>query len=78
MLDQAQVLYHLGVQQADRVARGRVAKARVEFLGDCGSAKYGSALEDAYRKPGPGEVTGAGEAVMAPAYNHHIEARGGA
>jgi hypothetical protein len=35
----------------------------------------GTALEDAHGEPRPGEVTGAGEAVMAAAYDHHIEAR---
>ncbi len=42
VLDQPQVVDHLGVQQADRVARGGVAEAGVEFLGDGGAAEYAS------------------------------------
>ena len=74
MLDQAQVLYHLGVQQADRVAGGRVAEAGVEFLGDRGATEDGTALEYAHGEPRLGEVAGAGEAVVAAADDDHIEA----
>ena len=73
VFDQAQVLYDLGIQQADGVARGGVAKAGVEFLGDGSAAEDRTALEDAHGEARPGEITGAGEAVMAPADYHHIE-----
>ena len=74
MLGEAQVADHLGVQQADRVARGGVAEAGVEFLGDGGAAEDGAALEDAHGEAGFGEVAGAGEAVVAAADDDHIEA----
>ena len=74
MLDQAQVVDDLGVQQADRVARGGVAEAGVEFLGDGGAAEYRTAFEYAHPEAAFGEVTGAGEAVVAAADDDHIEA----
>ena len=74
MLDQAQVADDLGVQQADRVTRGGVAEAGVEFLGHGGAAQDGAALEYADPEAAFGEVAGAGEAVVAAADDDHIEA----
>ena len=64
-LDEPQVADHLGVQQADRVARGRVAEARMELLGDGGAADDTAPLDDAHLEAGSGEVAGAGQAVVA-------------
>jgi hypothetical protein len=46
----------------------------VKFLGDCRAAEYRAALEYACGKARFGEITGAGEAVMATAHDDDIEA----
>jgi hypothetical protein len=46
-----QVADHLGVQQAHRVARERVAEARVELLGDGGAADHVAAFEQRDLEP---------------------------
>ena len=74
MLGEPQIADHLRVQQADRVAGGGVAEAGVEFLGDGRAAQDAAAFEDAHGEAGFGQVTGAGEAVVAAAHDHHIEA----
>ena len=48
VLDKPQVADHLGVQQADRVARGRIAEAGVELLGHCGAADDAAPLDDVH------------------------------
>ena len=50
----------------------------MEFLGDGGAAEDGAALEYADGKARFGEVTGAGEAVVAAADDDDIEAGLGA
>ena len=72
---EVQVARDLRVEQADRVARRRVAEARVELLGDRGAAHDGPALDDAHRKPGGGQVRGADEPVVAAAEDDRVEPR---
>ena len=74
MLGQAQIPDDLRVQQAHRVAGGGVAESGVEFLGDGGAAEDGAAFEYADGEAGFGEITRAGEAVVATADDDHIEA----
>ncbi len=72
MLGKMQVAQHLRVQQAHRVAGRGVAKSGVEFLGDRGAADEVAALEDQDLPAGPGEVAGAGEAIVAGAYDDDV------
>jgi len=65
---------HLGIQQADRVARGRIAKARMEFFGNCGPADDAPALENRHLQPAGGEIARAGEAIVAAADDHGVVA----
>ena len=51
MLLQAQIPDHLGVEQADGVAGGGIAKPRVEFLGDGGAAEHAAAFENPHAEP---------------------------
>ena len=72
MIGQAHVGNHLGLQQADCVARDRVSKTGVEFLGYGCSAHDIAALDDAHFHARTGEVEGADKAVMAAADDHGI------
>ncbi len=62
---QTQILLDPGMQQADGVARRRVAEAGMEFLGDGGASGHAAALVERDVQAGGGEVRGAGEAVVA-------------
>ena len=64
---------HPGIEQAHGVAGGRVAEARVELLGDGRPADHPPALEHGHPQPRPGEVTGAGEAVVTAADDQGVE-----
>jgi hypothetical protein len=57
----------LGIQQADRVAGGRVAKARMELLRHGGPADHRPALQHHNLQSGAGQVEGADKAVMTAA-----------
>ena len=74
MLREPEIADHPRVEQADRVARGRVAKAGMEFLGDRGAAHDVAAFGDAHREARGGEIRGAGEAVVAAADDDGVEA----
>ncbi len=53
------------MQQAHGVTGGGVAEAGVEFLGNRGAADDVPPLEKRHGKTGPGEVSGAGQAIVA-------------
>ena len=63
----------LRVEQADRIARRRISKSRMEFLGDRGATDDRTALEDAHRCPAGSEIGGADEAVVAAADDDDVE-----
>ena len=56
---------HLRMQQADRVARGRVAKAGKEFFGDGGAADHAAPFEYAHLEASCREIARADETVVA-------------
>ena len=60
------------VQQADGVARHRVAEAGMELLRDRRPADHRAALEDAHPESGPREVEGAHQPVVSAADDHRI------
>jgi hypothetical protein len=70
---------HLGndflLQQADRVTRNRVTKARMEFLGDGGAPYCTMTLEHAHRAPSTGEIEGTDQTVMPPADDDDVKIR---
>jgi hypothetical protein len=68
-----QIPAHTRIEQADRVARRRVAKARMEVLGDRGAAQHGAALEHADVLSRAREIRGADEAVMSAADDDGVE-----
>src|SRR5665213_935060 len=70
---QLQVTDHRRIEQRDRIARRRIAKARVELLGDGGATHDGAALDDAHRLPRSSEVGRAHEPVMAATDDDGIE-----
>ena len=74
VLGEPQVADDLRMQQADRVTRGRIAEARMEFLGDGGAAEDAATLEHRHRESGRGEVAGADQAVVAAADDDGIVA----
>src|SRR5690606_18573586 len=55
------------LQQADRIARHRVAEAGMELLGHGGTADARMTLEHDDTKPRPGEIRRADEAVVTAA-----------
>ena len=67
VLGEPQIADHLRVQQAHGVARGRVAKAGMEFLGHRGAADDAAPLEHAHLQARRREIARAGEAVVARA-----------
>jgi hypothetical protein len=77
VLVQPHVPDDLGVEQADRVGRGRVAKSRMEFLGDRGAADDVAPLEKRDLETLGGEVISADEAVMACADDEDVGVGGG-
>ena len=76
VLGEPEIADHLRVQEADRVARGRIAEARVEFLGDRRAAEHAAPLEHADLEPALGEIRGAHEAVVSAADEDGVEAAG--
>ncbi len=58
---------HFGLQQRNRVRRDRVAKARMELLGDRRAADDAAAFEHEHLEAGLREVRGADKAVVAGA-----------
>ena len=77
MFGEAQLADHLRLEQAHGVARGRVAKARRELLGDGGAADDAATLENPHPQARLGEVTGTDEAVVTGADDERIEIGGG-
>jgi hypothetical protein len=61
-----------GLEQADGVARHRIAEAGVELLRNCRSADVGMRFADADSHPGPTEIPGADQAVVAAADDHRV------
>ncbi len=74
-LVQAHVGDHLRVQQADRVARRRVAEARVELFRHRRTADDRPALEHAHGHPGARQVEGADEAIVPAADDDGVQTR---
>jgi hypothetical protein len=68
----AQVADDLRVQEADGVAGERVPESRMEFLGHSGPTDHVAPLEHGDPESGPGEVTGAGQAVVAGADDEDV------
>ena len=66
MLVEPHVADHLGIEQADRVARGRIAEARMEFLGHRRPADHGARLEHRHLQPARGEIEGADQRCYGP------------
>ena len=54
-----------GMEQADRVGRDRVAKARMELLGDRGAADDRVLLEHQHAQTRAGEIGRASQAIVA-------------
>ena len=52
MLRKPQIADHVRVEQAHRVARRRIPKTGVKFLGDSGAAHDVTPLDNAYRRAG--------------------------
>ncbi len=61
-----------GLEQAHRVARGRIAKAGKEFVGDRGAADDVGGLEDRDLQALPRQIISAGEPVMAGADDDRV------
>src|SRR5690606_2813363 len=69
---QVQVGDDPGIEQADRVAGGGVAEARVELLGDRGTADDAPAFQHPRLQPGRGEVRRAYQAVVTTADDQDV------
>jgi len=67
MLGEPQLADHLGIEEAHRIGRRRVAKGWCELLGDRGAADERAALEHPYFQAGAGEIAGADQAVVSAA-----------
>ena len=76
MLVEPHVADDLGVEQADRVARRRVAEAGMEFLGHRGAADDAARFEDRHLEAARGEIISADQAVMAGADDQHVRIHG--
>jgi hypothetical protein len=61
------------LEQADGIARGRIAKARMKFLGNGRAADLLLALDDANRQTGTGRIARADEAVVTAADDDQVE-----
>ena len=72
VIGEAHVGDHLGLEQADRITRDRVAEPRREFLGHGGAADDVARLDDAHLEPCAREVKGADEAVVAGADDQRV------
>ena len=72
MVCQAHILDHLGLQQADGVARDGIAETGVEFLGHRRAAYDIASLDDAYLHSGAGKIKGADKSVVASANDYSI------
>ena len=66
----------LGPEQRDDVREDREPEAREELLGDRGAAEDVALLEDERLQPGPGQVGGADEPVVAAADDDRVVALG--
>ena len=73
MLGEPQIANDLRIEQAHGVARGRVAKARMEFLGDRGATDNGTPFDDMHLEARRGEVAGAGQTVVTRTDNDDIQ-----
>ena len=69
---QAHVGDHLRIEQADRVAGHRVAKAGMEFLGHRRAADHRPGLADRHLQARPGQIPGADQAVVATADDDRV------
>src|SRR5947207_2853201 len=74
MLSEAQIANDLGIQQADRIARGGVAEPRMKLFGDGGTADDSAPLEHADREPRARKIRSASQAVVAATEYDDIEA----
>ena len=72
MPGQLHVRDDFGVEQADRIAGGRVTEARMEFLGDRRAADEAPPLQHAHLVTGLGQIESAGQPVMAASDDQHI------
>src|SRR5206468_12304768 len=72
---ETEVANDLRIEQADRVARGRVAKSGMEFFGNRRAADDATALDNAHRRARVGEISGADEAVVTAADDDGVEHR---
>gem|GEM_PF-5557753 len=66
----------LGVEQGDRVGRGRVPEAGMEFLGHRRPADHRARFEHGDRKAALGEVEGAGERIVPRADDQDVACHG--
>jgi hypothetical protein len=69
---QLEVADDLGIEQADRVGGGAVAKAGQELVGDGGAADVGRGLEDGDLEALPGKVISAGQAIVPGANDDRV------
>ena len=73
---QPEVGNDLRVKQADRVARCRIAKARMKFLGDRCAADHAAPFKHAHSEASARKIAGADEAVVAAANDDGIGVNG--
>ncbi len=74
VLGQVEIADDLGSQQADHVAGDREAEARHDLLGDGGATQHVPALEHQGLHPGPRQVRGGDEPVVASTDDHRVVA----
>ena len=73
MFNQTHVRDDFWLQQANGVARHRIAETGIKFLGDCGSANNIAPLDNPHLKARAREVEGADKAVMAAADDESVD-----
>ncbi len=75
VLVKMQIANHRRVEQADRIARRRIAKARMKLLGDRGAAEYRTAFQYTHFLPARREVAGAHQTVVSAADDDGVVGR---
>ena len=76
MARQLELADDLGPEERDDVAEDAEPEAREQLLGDRGAAEDVALLEDERLHPGPGQIGGADEPVVAAADDHRVVALG--
>ncbi len=72
MLCKLQVADDLRAKQADHVGENRKLEAGEDFFGDAGSTHDGTAFQDQGLFPGPGQVSGVDQPVVACADDNRV------